>query len=1030
MIGRWTTYRLEFKLKTPEKKAEFKAMMSALKEYNIQAQPLTNFNVNRENFALTRVWDFLDTDPSFGDYNLSYPVRYQLESCISHGFINEHNITQQFLEELRRLPERTSVILLETVAEAKKRMYDPMEVFNLPRDHRLAMGRALPEFCVYMQRATVTPTGIHFHTPSVEISNRVIRQYNYCSNRFIRISFSDEEHIGRLRPSDRITSNELYNRIWRTLANGVVIGDRKFEFLAFGNSQLREHGAYFFASDGKITCDGIREWMGDFSDIPYIAKYAARLGQCFSTTKPFKLKTYNPERIDDVERNGYRFTDGVGKISPLLATLITQKMQKHRPTDSYQSCCFQFRLGGCKGILVSWPDLPKKSLQIRGTQIKFWSEHAELEIIRCSQFSAASLNRQLIIVLSNLGAPDQYFRDRLAKVLTDYNEAIHKPSKALEILTKYVDPNYMTLRIADLVRGGFMKSQEPFVISVLHLWRAWTMKYLKEKAKIVLEHGAFLLGCTDETQTLRGWYEDDKEDDLAQIFCQIWDYHSKPPGPRVITGRCVVARNPSLHPGDVRIVEAVDVPALHHLIDVVVFPQTGDRDVPNMLSGGDLDGDDYVVIWDEELVKPGVVKNEPPANYTSNDARKADSPVTITDVMKFFIDYLKNDRLGSIANAHLAHADHQEDGVKSSICLELAQLHSDAVDFPKSGVKASMSKKHRVQEWPHFMEKPEEEGQRISDKILGQLYQMVERVEFVPQYNLEPNEAIMTAFNLTEKEMRWAKEIKTSYDKDMRRIMSQHNINTEFEVWSTFVMSHSGGNDYKFHETIGEHSATLMDRYREMVLNSCGDKAQELPRKVAALYVYTQNHIEEGKKYLLNVRVETTPKLKGKELNSNWTKMELALMPLMSCPWLFADILIYISKGQLNVQNDYEPGKPPVFQNWRDDEDDVERITIEDLAKLGKDMGGLVVTEETDDEDEKEEKRKAKGKGKAVDVGSFDDDDDDDDIEVVQLVDDSAPPPEKKRKEHMGFDAAGNDVDYHAIGEKLKEMELKWEDLE
>ena len=69
----------------------------------------------------------------------------------------------------------------------------------------------------------------------------------------------------------------------------------------------------------------------------------------------------------------------------------------------------------------------------------------------------------------------------------------------------------------------------------------------------------------------------------------------------------LLARNPSLHPGDVRIVRGVDVPALHHLKDVVVVPQTGDRPIVNMSSGGDLDRDEFLVIWDRAnlvLVRP------------------------------------------------------------------------------------------------------------------------------------------------------------------------------------------------------------------------------------------------------------------------------------------------------------------------------------------------------------------------------------------------------------------------------------------
>jgi RNA-dependent RNA polymerase len=73
----------------------------------------------------------------------------------------------------------------------------------------------------------------------------------------------------------------------------------------------------------------------------------------------------------------------------------------------------------------------------------------------------------------------------------------------------------------------------------------------------------------------------------------------------IIVGTVVMAKNPCLHPGDVRILEAVDVPELHHLVDCLVFPQKGERPHANEASGSDLDGDIYFVTWDENLVPPG-----------------------------------------------------------------------------------------------------------------------------------------------------------------------------------------------------------------------------------------------------------------------------------------------------------------------------------------------------------------------------------------------------------------------------------------
>lgn len=68
----------------------------------------------------------------------------------------------------------------------------------------------------------------------------------------------------------------------------------------------------------------------------------------------------------------------------------------------------------------------------------------------------------------------------------------------------------------------------------------------------------------------------------------------------LVKNNVVVTRSPALHPGDIQLVNAVDVPQhspLRQLSNVVVFSKWGARDLPSMLSGGDLDGDLYNVIW-------------------------------------------------------------------------------------------------------------------------------------------------------------------------------------------------------------------------------------------------------------------------------------------------------------------------------------------------------------------------------------------------------------------------------------------------
>ncbi|KAL8679212.1 MAG: hypothetical protein Q9186_004509 [Xanthomendoza sp. 1 TL-2023] len=852
----------------------------ALRDYNISIKEVEGFKLASQREPA--VWKYID-QPITTPYKptstlaelfqneavppLAFAVRYQLEVCISHGYLNEHNLGQDFVSQLQNTEPARAQDILEYVATQEKRIYEPMELFSLNIIKGSASRPPIPQYCALSRSATVTPSTIYFNTPTVETSNRVIRYYSEHADRFLRVRFTDEKVEGKIHSTDKDTMDEVFTRIKRALRNGITIGDRRYEFLAFGNSQFRENGAYFYCPVHYLQPHHIREWMGNFDEIPYVAQYAARLGQCFSTTRAIIGTKTTISEVEDEERNGFVFTDGVGKLSPFLSQLITHELGIVR-TSTEPPSIFQFRMGGCKGILAVSPDSKLQEITIRRSQYKFAARHEGLEVIRWSQFSAANLNRQIIVVLSALGVPDGIFIEKLKAQLADIELAMTDELKALTMLQKDIDPNQMTLALAGMILEGFQKHQEPFMISMLRLWRAWSIQYLKEKARITVAQGAYLLGCVDETATLKGHFNNtpairSNESLLPEIFVQL----SKGPNgkPTVVLGPMLLARNPSLHPGDIRVVRGMDVAALRHLRDTVVVPQTGDRPIVNMCSGGDLDGDDYLVIWDQDLLPREW--NHPPMDFTPAEKVPLGRPITPDDLTTFFVTYMKNDNLPTIATAHLAFADFMDDGVRSTKY------------YLKSGVPARMTRDLHPSKWPHFMEKKHKPRENIyqSRKVLGQLYDLVERVDFIPSYDAPFDRRILGAYKIEAQMLEDAKVVKRQYDAAVQRIMAQHGIGTEFEVWSTFVMSHSkASNDYKFHEEIGRLAMSLKDRFRALCYEKAGGSSFEvLGPFVAAMYTVTADEIGQA----------------VAEARARGAHMMADNMPKMSFPWLFQSVL-------------------------------------------------------------------------------------------------------------------------------------------
>ncbi|KAI7904027.1 RNA dependent RNA polymerase-domain-containing protein [Cokeromyces recurvatus] len=431
------------------------------------------------------------------------------------------------------------------------------------------------------------------------------------------------------------------------------------------------------------------------------------------------------------------------------------------------------------------------------------------------------------------------------EMVQDVNMLLNKPEEAVRVLLGNVDEAGTALSMVPIIQAGFLARGDPYIKNLLNLFRVNVLKDLKKKAKIIVPKGAYLLGVMDETNTLKE----------GEVFVQIYDTSNNGVNRQVITGDVVVFRNPCFHPGDVRVVKAVDKENLRHLVNVIAFPSQGYRDIPSMCSGGDLDGDDYTIYWDPRLLPPTTFT---PMEYKAAPPQTIDE-VKIRDIIKFFVNYISNDNLGSIANAHLATADISPHGARDGKCMLLAQLHSDAVDFPKSGRPAKFTPDLRVHMFPDFMQKKDKPSYQ-SKKVLGRIFRAIDKSDYKNYKSTLVAETVYdTRLRLPEMEMyiAEARQFRLQYNRDLQALMNQFGVQTEAELCSGFIIkwANSRGrkkSDYEHHQytmkAVKSLKATWKKRFEEEFYDS--NKAIDITKRnlfeaKAAAWYYVAYHPNE-----------------------------------------------------------------------------------------------------------------------------------------------------------------------------------------
>ena len=286
----------------------------------------------------------------------------------------------------------------------------------------------------------------------------------------------------------------------------------------------------------------------------------------------------------------------------------------------------------------------------------------------CKQSKAHSfghLNKQFIMLLSGLGVLDQVLLQKQKEHFDNVLEIGKDIEKTVRILQWQ---NQFDVAQTVMRRQGFQGCDAQIMKRIHKVQQKLMSK--SEKLSILIPESRYIFGVCDPTRTLQ----------YGECFLRITLGNLGQP--KTIRGKVVVCKSPCYLLGDVRVLKAVDITdnpevgKLNHLVDCIVFPVQGKRPHPDEIAGSDLDGDEFFVTWDSDLIPP---KTMPPYEYpaSSNEFQEKNR-------IHYFAKQNETQKLTSTVNRYFNEwADLK--GVTSDECQNLGKLFARVVDSGKTG---------------------------------------------------------------------------------------------------------------------------------------------------------------------------------------------------------------------------------------------------------------------------------------------------------------------------------------------------------
>ncbi|KHG23521.1 putative RNA-dependent RNA polymerase 5 -like protein [Gossypium arboreum] len=386
-----------------------------------------------------------------------------------------------------------------------------------------------------------------------------------------------------------------------------------------------------------------------------------------------------------------------------------------------------------------------------------------------NQPKRTSLSKNLIMLLSCGGVPDNFFMDLLKNALEESQGAFSNKRTALRVALNRGG-------LDELLAAKMILSGIPLDESYLQ-YRMSIMLNEDRKGllsgKLPITDSYHLMGTVDPSGVL--------ESDEVSIILDNGQ----------ISGKVLVYRHPGVHFGDIHILTARYVKELDEYVGhakyAIFFPSNGPRSLADEMAGGDFDGDMFFVSKNPQLLDYFKVSEPWTENCTTPEGPSR-RPSEFSDEeleSELFESFLKTrfqpsyamgmaaDNWSAIMDRFLTVEDSNssEKTLMKENLKKLIDLYYEALDAPKTGKKVIVPEELRVAVFPHYMER---ENSFKSTSILGKIYDHVKayqeevsrkEVQKLPCFNVEVSEECRSKWTVLYEQ----------YRKDMTYVLNSSN---------------------------------------------------------------------------------------------------------------------------------------------------------------------------------------------------------------------------------------------------------------